>query len=118
MSNTCNNIYNFCIYQGDEHTFFVEWLNDDGTPIDISLYDIAMQIRVKGANSLVKTLGTSNISVVDDIIEIKLTKSETEILNPSVEYTYDLEMTLKSDAEDVTTIIFGDITVTNEITKE
>lgn len=112
-------VYNFCIPQGTDLTLPFVLQNGDETPINLSGYTAAMQLRVLvTAEQAVDTLTTDNGRIMIDAAAGKITCSfphESTEKYPVKTLVYDLEIT--SSGGEITRIVQGKAVVSAEVTR-
>lgn len=105
---------NLEIYQGDSFAAIVTVYNIDGSVADITGYTAQSQIR-------------SDVADEDPTVEVEITalvSSPTVTLNIPKTATVDLagcyvwDLQLTSDTGEITTILYGNVKVTQEVTRE
>ena len=112
-------IYNFTIDQGAEYTTTIVYQNPNGTPIDLTGYSAAMQLREQSTSpnpaalTLTSPSGGIVITPLAGQLDITITTAQTGALDARF-YVYDLELTLSGV---VTRIIQGQITVSAQVTQ-
>jgi hypothetical protein len=113
-------IYNFTIDQGAQYTTTIVYQNPNGTPIDLTGYTAAMQLRVQAAApnpaSLTLTSAPGGGIVITPLagqLDITITTAQAATLDARF-YVYDLELTLSGV---VSRIIQGQITVSAQVTQ-
>ena len=115
-------VHNIVVEQGATFRLPVAWKNENQTPVDITGYSAAMQIRQKPDSaqalvSLTHTLTAAGQIVLggaQGTIEIVIKHTATSQIPPG-DWVYDLELTNPSG--DVTRLIMGSAKVTPEVTK-
>jgi phage tail sheath gpL-like len=111
-------IYNTTIDQGSVWTVVLVYTDSNNTPVNLTGYTAAMQLR-QNYNSEVAnlTLTTANggISIVGatGTITINATATQTGLLDPGF-YVYDLELTSGSN---ISRLIQGQLTVAEQVTR-
>ena len=107
------------VQQGATFVRTVQWLQaDEVTPVDLTDYTAAMQVR-KNYTATTTALSLSSpssgltVTAASGITTITLTSGQTAALSPG-SYVYDLELTVNSV---VTRLIEGPFTVTPEVTR-
>jgi len=111
--------YNFEIEQGATLVLPFVWQSSDGTPVDLSGYTARMQVRrtVSSPDVLLEATTANNrlqISALAGQVSLVLPASVTE----AIDWTrgrYDLE--LESPDGVVTRLLFGEVTVSKEVTR-
>jgi hypothetical protein len=112
-------IYNFTVDQGAQYTTQVIWADSSGTPIDLTGYTAAMQLRLQAASpnpsalNLTSSNGGITITPLAGEMDILMTTAQTGALAAGF-YVYDLEIALSGV---VTRIIQGQITVSAQVTQ-
>lgn len=112
-------IYNATIDQGATYNLQVVYKNDAGTPINLTGYTAALQIRQNyyDTTALLTLTSPSNGIVITGntgTIDITMTSVQTGLLDEGF-YVYDLEIT--SGGGIVTRLIQGQFTVSPEVTR-
>ena len=112
-------IYNATIDQGATWTLQVVYKNDAGTPINLTGYTAALQVRqnyydTTALLTLTSPSGGIVITGATGTIDITMTAVQTGSLDEGF-YVYDLEIT--SSGGIVTRLIQGQFTVSPEVTR-
>lgn len=112
--------YNTVIDQGADWFINFVYENPDGTPVNITNYTAALQVRTSPlAKTAVLTLTTQNGGIVitgnQGKVACHATNVQTSAMNPG-RYTYDLEIT-EPTAGIVTRLIQGTIQVSPQVTR-
>ncbi len=112
-------IYNATIDQGATWSVTVTYENSDGTPINLTGYTGAMQLRQNyNSDTADLTLTTSNggiaITGLTGTVVVNMTDDQTRLLSEGY-YVYDLELT--SSGGQVIRLIQGQFTVAAEVTR-
>jgi hypothetical protein len=114
-------IYNTTIDQGSNWFFTVTYANPNGTPINITGYTAAMQMRAtpQSVNSVL-TLTTQNggitITGATGTVALQATAAQTmNIVEGS--YAYDIEIYSPASPTVVTRLVQGQILVSAEVTR-
>lgn len=111
--------YNVVIDQGADWFLNVNYDNPDGTPVNITGYTAALQLRslpTDPTSVLSLTTGAGiTITGVTGLIAIRATAIQTRAIDEGI-YYYDLEITAPSTAV-VTRIIQGQADVSPEVTR-
>lgn len=82
------------LVRGDSATFKITLEYEDGTPYDLTGYDVNMHLR-RADDSLVLALGIGDgITVTDNEILIDIAAADTEDLDQNYTYNYDVEISL------------------------
>ncbi len=80
--------------RGDSAQFNITLEYEDGTPYDLTGYDVNMHLR-RADDSLVLSLGIGDgITVNDNVISVSLASADTEPLDQNYTYHYDVEISL------------------------
>lgn len=110
--------YNTVIDQGADWYINFTYKNPDGTPVNITSYTAALQIRTSPlAKTTVLSLGTGTgitITGASGIIAVHATAAQTTAITNG-RYAYDLEIT--SPQSIVTRLVQGTIEVTPQVTR-
>jgi hypothetical protein len=119
MGGTLPGEYNFVAFQGDDFQRVVTWTEDDGvTPIDLTNYSAAMQVRTSVlAPTTILSLTSPTELVVGGAagtVTINITAAVTTTLTPG-QYVYDLQVT--SPVGVVTTLLKKKFIVEGEVTR-
>ena len=113
--------YNTTIDQGADWYFTVTYANPNGTPINITNYTAAMQLRATPQSvNPVLTLTTQNggitITGATGTVALHATAAQTEdIVEGS--YAYDIEIYSSTNPSVVTRLVQGSILVSAEVTR-
>jgi len=112
--------HNFTIEQGATLIKPFVWKSSDGTPVDLSGYTARMQVRrsVSAAEVLLEA-STSNDRIQLDPLAGRITLVLPADVTAAINWSrgrYDIE--LESPDGDVTRLIYGEITVSKEITRD
>ena len=110
--------YNVTIDQGATWYLNVEYDNPNGTPVNITSYTAALQIRSlpESATAVLSLATGSGITITGatGLIAITATATQTRAIDEGT-YYYDLEIT--SPAGVVTRLVQGQAVVTPEVTR-
>lgn len=110
--------HNFTLYQGTTLRKVFTW-TANGSPVDLSGFTGAAQLRLSAGNSQVALdLNSSNGGIIVDGVEGKITMyatAETTEMLTADKYVYDLEIT--DTLGDVSRLVEGVITVSKGITR-
>lgn len=117
-------VYNFILNQGTDHKFTLNYVDGQGTAIDITGKSFRGEIRLNMSDS--EPLAEMEINVINAVqgeIEVTIPAAETENKRlPSTNYddyvnaVYDIEMTDDSTG-DVTRLVHGNIEISPEVTR-
>jgi hypothetical protein len=111
--------YNVVIDQGADWFLNVNYDNPDGTPVNLTGYTAALQLRslpTDPTSVLSLTTGAGiTITGATGLIAIRATATQTRAIDEGI-YYYDLEITAPSTAV-VTRIIQGQADVSPEVTR-
>jgi hypothetical protein len=112
------NLYNVTIDQGSDWYLTVTYKNPNGTPINLTGYTAALQLRsLPESPSAVLSLSTGSgitITGATGVVDIHATATQTRAIDEGT-YYYDLEIT--SPATIVTRLIQGQAVVSPEVTR-
>lgn len=119
MSKCCSQKpYDFCIFQGDDHSFSIFYKDPAGDPIDMTGYDVSMQVRAdydSEESVLDLTVGDGiTITALDGKTLVEISNAQSESI-PAGIYVYDVEA--ESPAGKKRKLAFGKITIRAEVTK-
>lgn len=110
--------YNVVIDQGADWFFNVTYENPAGTPVDITGYTAALQIRsLPESPTYVLSLTTGNgitLDGVNGVVEIHATATQTGNIIEG-DYYYDLEITSNNNI--VTRLVQGQAIVSAQVTR-
>lgn len=107
-------VYTMHIDAGATFTRQFEYLNDDGTPFDLTGYNALFQIRFKPSSALIIE-SVPEIDIETGTVSLTLTAEETsELVLP--EYVYGLEL-IHTDDEPVIRLVGGTILVSPEVVR-
>lgn len=113
--------YNTVIDQGADWFFNVTYQNPNGTPINLTGYTAACQLRsLPNSPSAVLTLTTQNggitITAGTGLVALRATAAQTMAIDEG-NYVYDLEIYSPANPSVVTRLVQGQITVSAEVTR-
>jgi hypothetical protein len=113
--------YNTVIDQGADWFFNVTYQNPNGTPINLTGYTAACQLRsLPSSPSAVLTLTTQNggitITAATGVVALRATAAQTMAIDEG-NYVYDLEIYSPANPSVVTRLVQGQITVSAEVTR-
>jgi len=113
--------YNTVIDQGADWYFTITYENPDGTPINITDYTAACQLRsLPNSPSAVLTLTTENggieITGNTGTVALHATSDETEVIDEGT-YFYDVEIYSWNVPAIITRLVQGQIVVSAEVTR-
>ena len=113
--------YNTVIDQGADWYFDVTYQNPNGTPINLTGYTAACQLRsLPNSPSAVLTLTTQNggitITPLSGIVALHATAIQTMAIDEG-NYFYDVEIYSSANPSVVTRLVQGQITVSAEVTR-
>jgi|SRR5215471_11767308 len=104
------------IYQGDDWAATVNVYNADGTPADLTGYTAQSQIRAGVADEAPDVAATMTCTVMPPSqVSLSLPHDQTTLM-PGVNYSWDLQLT--TAAGEIITIMHGDVTLIQEVTRE
>jgi hypothetical protein len=113
-------LYNVVIDQGADWFLNVTYDNPDGTPVNITGYTAALQLRSLPTDSVaVLSLTTGagiTITGATGLVAIHATATQTRAIDEGV-YYYDLEISSTSSPAVVTRLIQGQAEVSAEVTR-
>jgi hypothetical protein len=112
---------NLVIEKGAKFSKRLQWKDSAGSPIPLTDYGARMQIRkTKISNTVEAELSTDNGKITFDapngIITLSLGATETDTFDFS-NGVYDLELYKTADSDDVTRLVEGIVTISNNITR-
>jgi len=112
--------YNTVIDQGADWYLTVTYENPNGTPINLSGYSGALQLRSLPSDpTAVLTLTTANngiaITANTGVVAIHATAAQTRVIDDGI-YYYDLEIT-DTFTSVVTRLVQGQVVVSPEVTR-
>lgn len=113
--------YNTVIDQGADWYFTITYENPNGTPINLTGYTAASQLRsLPNSPSAVITLTTENggiaITPLTGVVALHATASQTMAIDEGT-YYYDVEIYSPAIPSVVTRLVQGQITVSAEVTR-
>lgn len=112
--------HNFTIEQGATTVKPFVWKSSDGTPVDLSGYEARMQVRRStSADDVLLEASTDNGRIQIDPEAGKFTLVLSASVTAAINWSrgrYDIE--LESPDGDVTRLIYGEITISKEITRD
>jgi hypothetical protein len=113
--------YNTVIDQGADWYFDVTYQNPNGTPINLTGYTAACQLRsLPNSPSAVLTLTTQNggitITAGTGLVALHATAIQTMAIDEG-NYFYDVEIYSSANPSVVTRLVQGQITVSAEVTR-
>ena len=113
--------YNTVIDQGADWYFDVTYQNPNGTPINLTGYTAACQLRsLPNSPSAVLTLTTQNggiaITAGTGVVALHATAIQTMAIDEG-NYFYDVEIYSPANPSVVTRLVQGQITVSAEVTR-
>jgi hypothetical protein len=113
--------YNTVIDQGADWFFTITYENPNGTPINLTGFTAASQLRsLPNSPSAVLTLTTQNggITITGNtgIVSIRATAIQTGAIDEG-DYVYDLEITAPAPGSVVTRLIQGQAIVSAQVTR-
>jgi hypothetical protein len=110
--------YNIYIDQGADWFFNVTYENPAGTPVDITNYTAALQVRSlpQSVNYVLSLTTGSGITIVgpQGLVEMHATAAQTGVISEG-DYYYDLEIT--SPTGIVTRLVQGQAFVSAQVTR-
>jgi len=109
-----SNVYTLNIDAGATFTRQFEYLNDDGTPFDLTDYSALFQIRLKPNSDLVLE-SVPTIDVETATVSLTLTAEETALLTQPG-YVYGIEL-IHTTEEPVIRLIGGYVLVSAEVVR-
>lgn len=105
-----------CIYQGDDWAGLITVNNCDGTPMDLTGYNVQAQIREGPASQQWRIAACFLPAIIlPNQISISLTHRQTVCLR-NLNYYWDLQIASPDGV--ITTIVAGQVNVTPDITRE
>jgi hypothetical protein len=113
--------YNTIINQGADWFFTITYENPDGSPINLTGYTAASQLRsLPNSPSAVLTLTTENdgitITAGTGVVALHATAEQTGAIDEG-DYVYDVEIYSPANPPVVTRLVQGQITVSAEVTR-
>ena len=113
--------YNTVIDQGADWFFTITYENPNGTPINLTGFTAASQLRsLPNSPSAVITLTTQNggitITPLTGVVALHATASQTMAIDEG-NYYYDVEIYSSTNPSVVTRLVQGQITVSAEVTR-
>lgn len=105
--------YNFVIDQGATTTIEFDYLNDDGTIVDLTGYTASCQIRTTATAASATVTTTPSINTALGRVTLALSATNSALLTEST-YVYEIQLTKGSD---VVSFIKGVITTDPEIVR-
>jgi hypothetical protein len=112
--------YDFAIEQGATTIRSFVWKSSDGTPVDLTGYAARMQVRRSfSATDVLLEASTDNGRIQIDPEAGKFTLVLSASVTAAIDWSrgrYDIE--LESPDGDVTRLIYGEITISKEITRD
>jgi hypothetical protein len=113
--------YNTVIDQGADWFFNVTYQNPNGTPINLTGYTAASQLRsLPNSPTAVLTLTTQNggitITPLTGVVALKATAAQTMAIDEG-NYVYDVEIYSPANPSVVTRLVQGQIIVSAEVTR-
>lgn len=110
---------NLAIYRGDKFSFTFSIKDGNGNYVPKTGYTPKAEMRTTADDAAVAAEFTASLldqTAAPGAVNIMLTAAETAALAPG-KYVWDIQLTNDGDAEDVTTYLYGDVTVTGDVTK-
>jgi hypothetical protein len=104
---------NLILYQGDDFSATVTVVNPDGSPADLTGYSAQSQVRFSTQDNSTPAAQFA-CSIAGNVITILLTHDQTRLLSRYV-YAWDLQVIDASGV--ITTLLAGQLGVTQEVTK-
>jgi hypothetical protein len=108
---TVTNLY---IDQGSFFRTYVTVANTDGTPMDLTGFTAASQMRKSFQSSTAYDFTTSISNPTQGRVRVELTSEQSRVI-PAGKYLYDLEV--KSPSNERTRVVEGIVLINPEITK-
>ena len=108
---TVSNLY---VDQGAFYRTYVTVANTDGTPLDLTGFTAASQMRKSYASSTVYNFTSSIYNASQGKVRLQLTNTQSEAI-PAGRWLYDVEIRSPSGA--VTRVVEGIVTVNPQITQ-
>lgn len=102
------------IYQGDDYAASVVVTNPDGSNANLAGYVAESQIRAVLGDSSPTPIATIACSISGNVVSLGLTHTQTAALS-GPGYVWDLQLIAPGDW--ITTILAGQVWVTQEVTK-
>lgn len=118
MSKCKKTPYDFTLFQGDDHSFYVLYKNGQGVAKDLTGYTAAMQARedyeTDGTVLELDETDGLTITAAQGKVAVAISNEKSGAIPPGI-YVYDLKIT--SPAGIVKTLAFGKMTILAEVTK-
>ena len=115
-------LYHIVIAQGDTYQLNITWSDSEGTPVNLTSYTARMDVRtnVESSETLLTSQGASptislTLGGIAGTILLVISAANTAALLATSRGVYDLE--LVSNANVVTKILRGNVTVLPEVTR-
>lgn len=108
---TVSNLY---VDQGAFYRTYVTVANTDGTPLDLTGFTAASQMRKSYQSSTAYNFTTSISNPIQGRVRIELSSEQSRVI-PSGKYLYDVEVT--SPSGEKTRVVEGIVLINPEITK-
>lgn len=102
------------MFRGDTHTFTIQLLDKNKTPIELN--DAFLSCKASNKDNIYvfqKTIGNGITQIKDGIYRFKINPSDTENIK-CMDYIYDIEIKMN---EDVFTIMYGKLKVREDVTR-
>ena len=119
--------YSFTIEQGTTFTRVFKYKDENGAPVDLTGYDVRMQIRSSYDSAVLASLTSGSgdfvVSVPPDAAEGVTDKNQIKLTisaNNTAAYTFDqalYDIELESETGVVTRLLQGKIKLSREVTK-
>ena len=109
--------YNFNLYRGDQYDFVINPKNPNGTPFDLTGYTALFAVATERGNPAA-FVGSASASVDSSGID-KVTCKIPSLFSSQLSgtsYVYDIEV-LNSSSSTVYTLLTGNITVTQDVSR-
>lgn len=105
---------------GDTFNYDLQYLDSEGSPIDMTGMSVAMQVREAATSAVIAETATGGIvDAVNGQMTLTLSKTQTQNLlaveDPRKTYAYDVEVTFADTT--VFTIVEGKVKVTQSVTR-
>ena len=107
-------VANIFIDQGADYSNIITVGSSSGTPLNLTGYTVASQIRKSYSSSIAYNFTASIFSASEGKVRIQLTATSSGAIPPG-RYLYDVEITSSSGTK--TRVVEGIVTVTPEITQ-
>lgn len=110
-------VYNITVNQGENYDLTATLTNTDGTPVNISGYELRGKVRYSyGSTGILVNLEPSVVNATGGVINFTLTPTETAAL-PITVAVYDIERYVSGQSPELTVsrVLQGTVTITPEV---